>query len=189
MPLRFRGPRPIIKIRSQSETFKQIASTQGYMYILLGAVVFVAPQFSDNLGGASIAKITAALLYVIGACFSLVQTIPILMNANAAADRIVQLEATLRSTVSVGDDEIVAPTSFENDRDAQRHVQLHGPSFGRSVPYRADRLHPALRRAGFHHRRQRFGKIDVFAGAGRALPSRIRRNPAGRHARQQGDAR
>ncbi len=102
-----------LKIRSQSETFKQIASTQGYMYILLGAVVFVAPQFSDNLGGASIAKITAALLYVIGACFSLVQTIPILMNANAAADRIAQLEAALRSTVSSETDEIVAPTSFE----------------------------------------------------------------------------
>ena len=100
-----------LKIRSQSETFKQIASTQGYMYILLGAVVFVAPQFSDNLGGASIAKITAALLYVIGACFSLVQTIPILMNANAAADRIAQLEAALRSTVSSETDEIVAPTS------------------------------------------------------------------------------
>ena len=83
------------------------------MYILLGAVVFVAPQFSDNLGGGSIAKITAALLYVIGACFSLVQTIPILMNANAAADRIVQLEAALRSTVSSEEDEIVAPTSFE----------------------------------------------------------------------------
>lgn len=102
-----------LKIRSQSETFKQIASTQGYMYILLGAVVFVAPQFSDNLGGASIAKITAALLYVIGACFSLVQTIPILMNANAAADRIAQLEAALRSSVSSETDEIEAPTSFE----------------------------------------------------------------------------
>ncbi len=81
-----------IKINAQAETFKQIASTQGYMYILLGAIVFVAPQFSDALGGASIAKITAALLYVIGSCFSLVQTIPILMNANAAADRIAQLE-------------------------------------------------------------------------------------------------
>ena len=102
-----------IKIRAQSETFKQIASTQGYMYILLGAIVFVAPQFSDALGGASIAKITAALLYVIGSCFSLVQTIPILMNANAAADRIAQLEGALRASVSTEGDEVVAPTHFE----------------------------------------------------------------------------
>jgi putative ATP-binding cassette transporter len=102
-----------IKIRAQSETFKQVAATQGYMYILLGAIVFVAPQFSDALGGASIAKITAALLYVIGSCFSLVQTIPILMNANAAADRIVRLETILRESVSEEDDSVAAPTHFE----------------------------------------------------------------------------
>jgi putative ATP-binding cassette transporter len=89
-----------IKIRSQTETFKQIVSAQSYMYILLGAVVFVAPQFSETLGGASIAKVTTALLYVIGACFGLVQSIPVLLNANAAADRMAQLEAALRATVS-----------------------------------------------------------------------------------------
>jgi putative ATP-binding cassette transporter len=102
-----------IKINAQAETFKQIAATQGYMYILLGAIVFVAPQFSDALGGASIAKITAALLYVIGSCFSLVQTIPILMNANAAADRIANLETTLRESVTSEENDIAAPTSFE----------------------------------------------------------------------------
>ncbi len=102
-----------IKIRAQSETFKQIAYSQGYMYILLGTVVFVAPQFSDSLGGTSVAKITAALLYVIGACFALVQSIPILMNANAAADRIARLEDLLRSTVSSETDEIVSPKSFK----------------------------------------------------------------------------
>ena len=102
-----------IKIRAQSETFKQIAYSQGYMYILLGTVVFVAPQFSESLGGASVAKITAALLYVIGACFALVQSIPILMNANAAADRIVRLEDLLRSTVSSETDEVVSPKSFK----------------------------------------------------------------------------
>jgi putative ATP-binding cassette transporter len=102
-----------IKIRAQSETFKQIAYSQGYMYILLGTVVFVAPQFSESLGGASVAKITAALLYVIGACFALVQSIPIMMNANAAADRIVRLEELLRSTVSSETDEVVSPKSFD----------------------------------------------------------------------------
>jgi len=102
-----------IKIRAQSETFKQIAYSQGYMYILLGTVVFVAPQFSESLGGASVAKITAALLYVIGAFFALVQSIPILMNANAAADRIQKLEQMLRETVSSETDDVVSPKSFE----------------------------------------------------------------------------
>ncbi len=51
-----------IKIHAQAETFKQIVSAQSYMYILLGAVVFVAPQFSELGAGASITKVTTALL-------------------------------------------------------------------------------------------------------------------------------
>lgn len=89
-----------IKIRSQAETFKMIVGSQVSMYVLLGAVVFVAPQFSDSLGGSSLTKTTTALMFVVGACFGLVQSIPILLNANAAADRIEQLEAELRATVT-----------------------------------------------------------------------------------------
>lgn len=89
-----------IKIRSQTETFKQIVTTQTALYVLLGAVVFVASRFSDSLGGSSITQTTTALLFVIGACFGLVQSIPILLGANAAADRISQLEAALRATAA-----------------------------------------------------------------------------------------
>ena len=89
-----------IKIRSQAETFKMIVSTQFSMYVLLGAVVFVAPIFSDSLGGESLTKTTTALMFVVGACFGLVQSLPVLLNANAAADRIARLEASLQATVS-----------------------------------------------------------------------------------------
>ncbi|HEX7562958.1 MAG TPA: cyclic peptide export ABC transporter, partial [Bradyrhizobium sp.] len=89
-----------IKIRSQAETFKMIVSSQFSMYVLLGAVVFVAPQFSDSLGGASLTKTTTALMFVVGACFGLVQSLPVLLNANAAADRIERLETALKATVS-----------------------------------------------------------------------------------------
>ena len=89
-----------IKIRTQAETFRMIVSSQISMYVLLGAVVFVAPNLSDTLGGASISKTTTALLFVVGACFGLVQSIPILLNANAAADRIGQLERTLSETAA-----------------------------------------------------------------------------------------
>jgi putative ATP-binding cassette transporter len=103
-----------IKIKSQAETFKLIVMTQVSMYVLLGAVVFVAPQFSSTLGGASLAKTTTALMFVVGACFGLVQTIPILLTANAAADRIEQLEATLRSFVGERSErEIKIPKRFD----------------------------------------------------------------------------
>ncbi len=95
-----------IKITVQAETFRQIVSSQSYMYVLLGAVVFVAPIFGASIGGASITKTTTALLFVIGAAFGLVQSIPILMNANAAADRLEELQAELeagaaRATVAI----------------------------------------------------------------------------------------
>jgi putative pyoverdin transport system ATP-binding/permease protein len=86
-----------IKIRTQAETFRMIISSQISMYILLGAVVFVAPNFAESLGGSSISKTTTALLFVVGACFGLVQSIPMLVNANAAADRIDRLEAALQA--------------------------------------------------------------------------------------------
>ena len=77
-----------------------IVTSQISMYVLLGAVVFVAPQFSSDLGGAALTKTTTALMFIVGACFGLVQSIPVLVNANAAADRIEQLEMSLRAAVS-----------------------------------------------------------------------------------------
>ena len=102
-----------IKIRTQAETFKMIVNSQISMYVLLGAVVFVAPTLSDSLGGAAISKATTALLFVVGACFGLVQSIPILLNANAAASRIEELETTLRAAGSTEAKEITIPTRFE----------------------------------------------------------------------------
>jgi putative ATP-binding cassette transporter len=102
-----------IKINTQAETFKMIVTSQISMYVLLGAVVFVAPQFSDTLGGAALTKTTTALMFIVGACFGLVQSIPILLNANASADRIVQLENALRATVSSRPREIPIVKRFE----------------------------------------------------------------------------
>jgi putative ATP-binding cassette transporter len=98
-----------IKIRAQAETFKQIASAQAYMYVLLAAVAFVIPTIGGPLAGESITKTTTALLFVVGACFGVVQSIPILLNANAAADRLAKLEADL---LPAGEAEAVGPPRF-----------------------------------------------------------------------------
>jgi len=103
-----------IKINSQAETFKLIVTSQVSMYVLIGAVVFVAPQFSEALGGLTLTKTTTALMFIVGACFGLVQAIPILLNANAAADRIEQLEIELQATASTLDAAVLAaPSRFD----------------------------------------------------------------------------
>jgi len=81
--------------------------------VLLGAVVFIAPPFSNSLGGAALTKTTTALMFIVGACFGLVQSIPVLLNANASADRIVQLENALRATVSSQQREIPVVKRFD----------------------------------------------------------------------------
>src|SRR6185436_5171442 len=59
-------------------------------------------------------KTTTALMFIVGACFGLVQSIPILLNANAAADRIEQLEIELQATASAFDVEGPAvPSRFD----------------------------------------------------------------------------
>jgi cyclic peptide transporter len=88
------------KIAAQVDTLRQVVSTQAYVYILLGVVVFAAPLFGESMTGGSATKTAAALLFVVGAAFGLVQSIPIFSNANAAADRLEQLDADLHATVS-----------------------------------------------------------------------------------------
>src|SRR6202022_4935180 len=89
-----------IKIRTQAETFRRMVLLQSSMYAMLGAIVFVVPVFSGTLGGASISKTVTALVFVMGTCFGLVQMIPILSAANAAADNIGRLEARLLATLA-----------------------------------------------------------------------------------------
>ena len=112
-----------IKIHTQAETFKMIVNSQLSMYILLGAVVFIAPQLGSGLGGAALTKTTTALMFIVGACFGLVQSIPILLNANASADRISQLEKTLKATVSSTEQrQISVPKRFDK-------IEVHGLMF------------------------------------------------------------
>jgi putative ATP-binding cassette transporter len=93
-----------IKIRTESETLKRLVFSQTSMYLLLGAVAFVVPTFSST-AGASISQTTTALLFVVGTCFGLVQTIPVLSAANAAAGNLERLEAELRATTLVAEEE------------------------------------------------------------------------------------
>ena len=99
-----------IKIRTQSETYKRMILLQSSLYTLLGAVVFVVPAVTETPGQGAITKTVTALVFIVAACFGLVQSIPIVAAANAAADKIDQIETRLRETVST---EEVSPQSLK----------------------------------------------------------------------------
>jgi putative pyoverdin transport system ATP-binding/permease protein len=100
-----------IKIRTQAETFKRMVLLQSSMYAMLGAIVFAVPVLSDTLAGASIGKTVTALVFVIGACFGLVQSIPVLSAANAAAANIERLEARLAAAAAGIQVEAIEPAT------------------------------------------------------------------------------
>jgi putative pyoverdin transport system ATP-binding/permease protein len=109
-----------IKIRTQSESYKQLVFSQSSMYLLLAAIVFAVPTFSATKGG-SITQVTTALMFVVGVCMGLVQTIPILLAANAAADKIERLEARLRA-IAATDELNVAELPKRFDRIEMRNI-------------------------------------------------------------------
>jgi putative ATP-binding cassette transporter len=109
-----------IKIRTQSESYKQLVFSQSSMYLLLAAIVFAVPTFSTTKGG-SITQVTTALMFVVGVCMGLVQTIPILLAANAAADKIERLEARLRA-IAATDELNVAELPKRFDRIEMRNI-------------------------------------------------------------------
>src|SRR5262249_47015876 len=75
----------LLKIKSHVAGLKQFTFSQASFYILLGTIVFVVPSISQTLGG-SMVKTTTALLFIIGAISSVVQSIPMMMTANASAE-------------------------------------------------------------------------------------------------------
>jgi putative ATP-binding cassette transporter len=107
-----------IKIRTQSETYKRMILLQSSLYTLLGAVAFVVPSFATTLGPGAITKTITALVFIVAACFGLVQSIPIVAAANSAADRIDQIETRLRETVS---SEEVAPQTLKKFSTIEVH--------------------------------------------------------------------
>jgi putative ATP-binding cassette transporter len=78
------------------------------MYLLLAAVVFVVPVFTDTKGS-NILQVTLALMFVVGVCMGIVQTIPILQAANIAADNIERLELRLRAIATAPHTAAIVP--------------------------------------------------------------------------------
>ena len=85
-----------IKIRTQSETYRRMVLLQTSLYHAArrGRVHRSDLQRADERR-ARITKAVTALVFIVGACSGLVQSIPIIAAANAAADRLEMLEAKL----------------------------------------------------------------------------------------------
>jgi putative pyoverdin transport system ATP-binding/permease protein len=98
-----------LKIRTQSETYRRMVLLQSSLYTLLGAVAFVVPMFAGAIDPGSVTKSITALVFIVGACAGLVQSIPIIAAANTAADRLDQLEARLQKIATLPEEMAAEP--------------------------------------------------------------------------------
>ena len=82
------------KIDAQSVMASHYTLTQVMFYMLIGTMVFVVPIFSQDFAGA-VVKTATSVLFLFGSISTLVSSLPVLAQANAAADAIQSMEQEL----------------------------------------------------------------------------------------------
>ena len=167
-----------IKIRTQSETYRRMVMLQTSLYTLLGAVAFVVPLFSMSPG--SVTKAVTALVFIVGACSGLVQSIPIIAAANTAADRLAQLEVKLAEIASLPERRSSRARARSSPRSKCATSNSTIPARSADTVFRVGPFNFTLNSGDLRHpdRRQRLGQIDVHENPGRLLPARRRRTAA-----------
>ncbi len=85
-----------LKIEYQSRSSNEFVLGQSLIFLLLGVIVFVVPMFAQA-GPTEISRTTTAILFIIGPLGMVIQAVPMVAAANAAAQNLMQLDATLKS--------------------------------------------------------------------------------------------
>lgn len=83
-----------IKIKTGFRFVIEIMFSQVFFYTLLAIVVFLLPKF-DYITGSVLAKVTTAILFIIGPANMVVGAIPLVSRANIAVENIYSLEKRL----------------------------------------------------------------------------------------------
>ena len=82
------------KIAAQARMAVHFTLTQIMFYMLIGTMVFVVPIFSSAFAG-TVVKTATSVLFMFGSITALVSSLPVLAQANAAADNIREMEKKL----------------------------------------------------------------------------------------------
>lgn len=121
-----------LKIGTQVQMAGYFIFSQTTFLMLLATIVFIVPRFSPNLGE-TVAQLTTAILFLIGPISTLVGTIPIVAQANTAAENIDALESALAAHTDRRNEHGVKTSGFSEivfDNVTFRYVDSTGaPSF------------------------------------------------------------
>lgn len=113
-----------IRVDVQIRAFQQFIVGEVAVFFLLAVVVFVVPLYSSDFQG-DIMKVTMTVLYMTGSIGGLIQALPLLSAAEAAADRMQQLDRKLEAIAEPESDEVVPPSEPAGFQD----IALRGVEF------------------------------------------------------------
>ncbi len=97
-----------IRTDVQILAIQQFLLGQVVLYFLLATVVFVVPLYSDDFR-AHVVQVTTSVLFMTGALGGLIQTMPMLTASEQAAERMLQLDASLKTMEEPGEAEGASP--------------------------------------------------------------------------------
>jgi len=135
------------RTRSRTQLFgnDQFIFGQTAFFFVLAAVVFALPLFVDNMGN-QIVQVTTAVLFLTGPVGMAVQSLTILAESNASADRLMRLDAELKEMREADIDRPGPP--FDSDF---REIEVAGVTYAYQAdmderPFRVGPLSVAFRR-------------------------------------------
>ncbi|HEX2867286.1 MAG TPA: cyclic peptide export ABC transporter [Ignavibacteriales bacterium] len=99
-----------LKIDTGNKFSENMVFSQAFIYIILGAIVFVLPRLKPDMAG-QIVSTTTAMLFAIGPLTSIVSMLPVFGKVNIAIKNIYQLEEELDQQVNPNE---VQPINGEN---------------------------------------------------------------------------
>jgi putative ATP-binding cassette transporter len=163
------------KILSESQNFKRLVFWQSSVFFLLGLVSFLGPTVAGtSYLATSIGQSTTALVFVVGACFGLVQSIPVFAAANEAAEQIDKVRAKLGAIIE-------ASVRVDLERKAFRTIEMRGIEFTHGDRSSATSFH-----LGPFDFTLRSGELVVIAGGNGSGKSTFLKILAGLYAPQAG---
>jgi putative ATP-binding cassette transporter len=116
-----------IRVDVQVRAFQQFILGEVAVFFLLAVVVYVVPLYSTSFHG-DIVKVTMAVLYMTGPIGGLIQTLPLLSAAEAAAGRMLNLDEHLAAVAEPAANPAAAPIPADF-----REISLRGVEYAYAV--------------------------------------------------------
>jgi len=127
------------------QSWHQFVFGETMFHVMLGLVVFVVPVYSPSVSK-ELVKISAAILFMVAPIFGLMQSLSVLRGANAAANRMVELEEELKSLAEQGSE--TSPEIIQKDFAEIRmsEIEFSFPAQSGEKPFSLGPLNVTIRR-------------------------------------------